>query len=238
MLHTDSWSCSKSSGSVRYGAWANSEIFISSPWWRGGRWCSSAGGDVVDEVGAEDAATDDGVGVDDAGVVVERESDHGELAPVEQERFFAVGDLGLDDLAELQHVVSALIGLPGPAAECRQSAGQSGRQTLLALLPTDLESVAWAASELHGDVELGGLEHVDRERHLSQVVHSLGRPGQGNQDQRRVHRDRGEGVHGDPAGLVVYEIADDSDPGNEPGKTRAQVPGLQRRVAHRVLLSS
>src|SRR4029079_13942004 len=77
---------------------------------------------VVDELGADDAAAGHWVGLDHARVVEPRQADHRELATVEQQGFLIAAHVGLGYLPELEDVVTSVVGLPWAAPECRQSA--------------------------------------------------------------------------------------------------------------------
>jgi len=96
----------------------------------------------------------------------------------ERQRLLLAAHIGLSHLPELQDVVTAVVGLPGAAPECRQSAGQHGGQIASGGLPRHPHAVPGPAGELHGDIELGRLQDVDRERDSRQVTDRLGRPGQ------------------------------------------------------------
>src|SRR4051812_38297158 len=98
MLQTDSWACSKSSGRYRYGAWANSEIFMVGPLLRCGRvraaavrrWSSDGGGDVVHAVRVVDPVALRRIEVEHSRRVEQREPDHRE-APAIEEQWLLVG---------------------------------------------------------------------------------------------------------------------------------------------------
>ena len=98
----------------------------------------------------------------------------------------AVAIVEVDDLAQEQRVIAAVVVPPWAALEVREDAGQPRNQCTV----DPHRGAAARARELPGDRLLLGAQDVDAERAALQRVVRARTPRHADEHERRLHRDR------------------------------------------------
>ena len=148
-----------------------------------------------------------------------------------QQRLLPVVGIGLDR-AEKNDVVAAIIPVGGAALEIGDAAGKN-RRIAKARRPFDPgEFVFRGFREFVGERLLRCAEHIDREMAgVLEDAQALRKHPKAPQHQRRIQRNRGERIAGQPIGLPVgRHRRDDGDAGGVGAERVAKIPRVDRRI--------
>src|SRR5690606_10004023 len=148
----------------------------------------------------------------------------GKEVPPEKAQGIALIVLVVLHFAQIQHMIAAVVSLPGNALDGGESIGQIGG--IIALFPSDLQTFPGLAREMKGEVLLVSAEDVDGKGVVAHVSAGFDFPVDRNQDQRRFKRHRSEGIGGESVFAMIGVEGHHGHTGGEGSQAIAVIPKI------------